>query len=102
MRNKKSKYDVRRHARSSDPTPFANCHIFSDSFLPWSVKYFLHGRKTFIMRHSVFQRRCDLIISRMRAAIVQSKSFAYVGPSDCTIPASGITIPVTYPAAEMT
>ena len=36
------------------------------------------------------------------AAIVQSKSFAYVGPSVWTIPALGITIPVTYPAAEMT
>ena len=38
----------------------------------------------------------------MRAAIVQSKSFAYVGPSDWTRPAPGITIPVTNPAAEMT
>jgi len=41
----------------------------------------------------------------MRAAIVQSKSFAYVGPSDWTLSAPGITItvwPVTYPAAEMT
>jgi len=36
----------------------------------------------------------------MHAAIVQSKSFAYVGPSDSTIPAPGITTPVTYPAAE--
>ena len=62
----------------------------------------MHVRKTFITRHSVIQRRSDLIIPRMRAAIVQSKSFAYVGPSDWTIPASGIPIPVTYPAAEMT
>jgi len=57
--------------------PFANCHIFSDSSLPWSVKYFMHGRKTFIYaRHSVIQRRSALIIPRMRAAIVPSKSFA--------------------------
>jgi len=25
------------------PLPFANCHIFSDSSLPWSMKYFMHG-----------------------------------------------------------
>ena len=47
------------------PLPFANCHIFSDSSLSWSVKYSMHGRKTFITRHSVIQ-----IIPRMRAAIV--------------------------------
>ena len=33
---------------------------------------------------------------RMRAAIIQSKSFAYVGPSDWTLPAPGIAIPVTH------
>jgi len=38
----------------------------------------------------------------MRAAIVQSKSFAYAGLSDLTLPALVITIPVTYPAEEMT
>ena len=43
---------------------------FSNSSLPWSVKYFIHGRNTFITRHSVIQRRSDLIIPRMRAAIV--------------------------------
>src|SRR6218665_3367951 len=48
---------MRCHAESSDPFPFANCHIFSDSSLSWSVKYFMHGRKTFIKRHSVIQRR---------------------------------------------
>ena len=48
---------VRRHAWSSDPSPFANCHIFSDSSLPWSVKYFMRGRKTFLTRHSAIQRR---------------------------------------------
>jgi len=36
----------------------------------------------------------------MRAAIVQSKTFAYVGPSDWTLPAPGITIPVTYPLSS--
>src|SRR6218665_346730 len=44
----------------SDPSPFANCHIFSVSSLPWSVKYFMHGRKTFITPHSVIQRRSRL------------------------------------------
>src|SRR6218665_161686 len=42
--------------------------------------------KHFLTRHSVIERRSErsvLIIPRMRAAIVQSKSFAYyVGPSD--------------------
>jgi len=38
----------------------------------------------------------------MRAAIVQFKSLAYAGPSDWTIPAPGMTILVTSPAAEMT
>ena len=66
------------------------------------MKSFIHGRKTFITRHSVTQRLSDLIISRMRAAIVQPKSFAYVGPPDWTIPTPGITLAVTYPAAEMT
>ena len=53
-------------------------------------------------RHSVIQRRSDLIIPRIRAALVQTKSFAYVGTSEWTAPAPGITIPVTYPTAEMT
>src|SRR6218665_3297227 len=44
------------------PPPFANCHIFSDVFLLWSVKYFMHVRKTFITRHSVIKRRSELII----------------------------------------
>ena len=48
---------MRCHAWSSDLTHFANCHIFLDSCLPLSVKYFMHGRKTFITRHSVIQRR---------------------------------------------
>src|SRR6218665_3928020 len=39
------------------PLPFANCHIFSDSSFPWSVKYFMHGHKIFLTRHSVIQRR---------------------------------------------
>jgi len=25
------------------PAPLANCHIFSESSLRWSVKYFMHG-----------------------------------------------------------
>ena len=62
----------------------------------------MHGRKTFVTHHSAIQRRSELIISRMRSAIVRSKSFAYVGPSDWTLPAPEITIPVTYPEAEMT
>ena len=83
--------DVRRHLQT--PLLFANCHILSDSSLPWSMKYFMHSRKTFIARHSVIQRRFALIVPLMRAAIVQFKSLAYVGPSDLTLPAPGITIP---------
>ena len=71
--------------------------------LPPLEREVLYARPTtFITRHSVIQRRSDLIILRMRDAIVQSKSFAHVGPSDWTLPAPGITIPVTNPAAEMT
>src|SRR6218665_3706918 len=44
----------------------------------------MHGRKTFITRHPVIHRRSDLIIPHLWTAIVQSKSFAYVGPSDWT------------------
>jgi len=54
--------DVTRDLQT--PPPLANFHIFSDSFLLWSVKYFMHVRKTFITRHSVIQRRSDLIIPR--------------------------------------
>ena len=63
----------------------------------------MHGRKEIIMRHSVIQGAPDLIIPRMRAAIIQPKSFAYVGPQigQWTLPAPGITIPVTYPAVLM-
>ena len=61
---------------------------------------------TFIRRHSVIQRRSHLIIPRMRAAIglVQSKSFAYVGPYkiEQSLHLELLSIPVTYPAAEMT
>jgi len=56
--------------------------FFQTPYSPSSVKYFMHVRKTFIARHSVIQRRSDLIIPRMRAAMVQSKSFACVGQLD--------------------
>jgi len=62
----------------------------------------MHDHKTFIRRYSVIQMRSALIIPRMRPAMVQSKSFAYVSPSDWKFPAPGITIPVTYPATEKT
>jgi len=66
----------------------------------WNIQaYFIRGRKTFITLHSVIQRRFDVIIPRMRAALVQSKSFAHVGSSDLTLTAPGNTISVTYPAA---
>jgi len=89
------------YTRDLQTPPLLQTTTFSQT-LPWSVKYFMHGRKTFKTRHSVIQRRSGLIILRMRDAIVQSKSFAHVGPSDWTLPAPGITIPVTNPAAEMT
>jgi len=82
MRNNKIKIVGATSRKIFRPFLFANCHTFSDSSLPWSVKYFMHGRETFITCHSVIQRRSDLIIPCMRDAIVQSKSFAYVGPSD--------------------
>src|SRR6218665_163405 len=72
------------------PSPFANCHIFSDFPLPWSVKYFMCGRETFISLHSVIQRRSRPNYSAHN--LEQSKSFAYVGPLDWTLPVSGITI----------
>jgi len=52
--------------------------------LPPLAHEVLYARpQTFITRHSVIQMRSDLIIPRMWAAIiVQSKSFAYVSPSD--------------------
>jgi len=84
------------------PLPFCKLPHLLRLPLLWSVKYFMHRRKTFITRHSVIQRRSELIIPHMRAAVVKSKSFTYVGPSDWTPLAPGITIPVTYPAAEMT
>jgi len=39
------------------------------------VQYLMHGRKIFLTRHSVIQRRSDLIIPRMRAATVQYTIF---------------------------
>jgi len=51
--------DVKRDLRIP---PFCKLPHFLDSSLHWSVKYFKHGRKTFMTRHSVIQRRSDLII----------------------------------------
>src|SRR6218665_3949636 len=68
------------------PPPFANCHIFSDSFLPWNVEYFLHSQKTFYKAPSWIQRSSRPKLFRacgLLYAIPQFKSFAYVGPSDC-------------------
>jgi len=48
-------FDVTRDLQTL-PFPFAKCHVFSDSSLPWSVKYFMHVHKTFLKRHSVIQR----------------------------------------------
>src|SRR6218665_2293093 len=42
--------DVKRDLRIP---PFCKLPHFSDSSLHWSVKYFMHGRKTFMTRHSV-------------------------------------------------
>src|SRR6218665_1984917 len=56
MSNKKIKIICTMSRVILRPYPFANCHIFSDPSLPWSVKYFMHSRKTFITRHSVIQR----------------------------------------------
>src|SRR6218665_242046 len=82
------------------PLPFCKLPHFLRLIPPLEHEVLYARPYTFITHHSVIQRRSDLIIPRMRAAIVQSKSFAYVGPSDWTLPAPGITIPVTYPAAE--
>src|SRR6218665_454377 len=45
--------DVKRDLQT--PPPFQTT-TFSQT-PPWSVKYFMHGRKTFITLHSVIQRR---------------------------------------------
>src|SRR6218665_2347671 len=91
---------------TSDPSLFANCHIFSDSSLTWSVKYFIHGSKSFITHHSVIQRRSQPDYSAHAACYSPTQELClhvgYVGPLDWTLPAPGITIHVTYPAAEMT
>jgi len=55
--------------------PILQTATFSQTPFLWRVKYFMHGRKTFIMRHSMIQRRSELISPHMRAAIVKSKSF---------------------------
>jgi len=97
MRNKISKNmcDVSRDLQTPpllQTATFSQIPLFPGA---WSKPYFMHSRKTFITRHSVIQRRFDLIISRMRA-IVQSKSFAYVGSTDWTLPAPGTIIPVCH------
>src|SRR6218665_904037 len=45
--------NVTRDFQTVRPHPFANCHIFSDSFLPWGVKYYMHGRKVFTINQSI-------------------------------------------------
>jgi len=45
MRNKKIKIICATSRVIFRPLLFANYHIFSDSSLPWSMKYFMHGRK---------------------------------------------------------
>ena len=85
------------------PHPFCKLPHFLRLLPPLEREVLIPGRRTFITRHSVIQRRFDIIILRLlaaAAATVQSKSFAYVGPSDWTIPAPEITISVTYPVSS--
>src|SRR6218665_1942512 len=104
MRNKKIKKICATSRVIFRLHPFCKLPHFLRLLPPLEREVLIPGRKTFITRHSVIQRRSDIIILRLlaAAATVQSKSFAYVGPSDSTLPASGITILVTYPDAEMT
>ena len=43
-------YDVTRDLQT--PPLLQTATLISDSSLPWSAKYVMHGRKTFITRHS--------------------------------------------------
>ena len=72
--------------------PFANCQIFPESSLPWSVKYFMHGRKTFKKRHSEIQRRsrpklfgaCELLQPDARALLMLVPQIGVVFHTLCT------------------
>jgi len=67
--------------------PFGKLPHFLRILPPCSVKYFMNVHKTFIKRHSVIQKcsRPNLFCA-CGDAIPQSKSFAYVGPSDWNKP----------------
>jgi len=61
----------------------------------------MHGRKEIIMRHSVIQRRSWPNYSAHAGCYNPIQELCLCWPSDWTLPAPGITIPVTYPAALM-
>src|SRR6218665_3337504 len=74
MRNKKIKIICATSRVIFRPLPFPKRPHFLRLLPPLErVKYFTHGRETFITRHSVIQRRSDLIIPRMRAGIAEAK-----------------------------
>jgi len=66
----------------------------------------MHGRKTFKKRHSVIQRRSRSKLFRACGCYSPMHELCLCWPLrlelSSTLPAPGITIPVTYPAAEMT
>ena len=93
--------DVKRDLQT--PPPFQTT-TFSQT-PPWSVKYFMHGRKTFITLHSVIQRRSRPNYSALAGCYspIQVLCLCWSLRLDhWTLSEPGITIPVTFPAAEMT
>jgi len=73
--------------RDLQTLPFGKLPHFLRILPPCSVKYFMHVRKTFIKRHLAIQKCSQPNLFRAcGAAIAQSKSFAYVGPSDWNKP----------------
>src|SRR6218665_2325932 len=63
--------DVTRDLQTPPFLQTAICTFSETPHFPGGVKYFMHGCKTFITRHSVNQKRSELISPRMRAAIIQ-------------------------------
>src|SRR6218665_3336433 len=98
--------DVTRDLQT--PSTFANSHIFSGSSLLWSVKYFMHGRKskTFKKRHSVIQRRPRPKLFRACGCYNPIHESCLRWPLrlelSFTLPASGITTHLISSIAEMT
>jgi len=88
--------------RDLQTPPFCKLPHFLRLLPPLEHEVLYARPQTFVTRHSVIQMRSRPNDSAHASCYSPIQELCLCWPSDWTLPAPGITSPVTYPAAEMT